>query len=217
MGLSEKIVTLSNRVTARFRRSLYRDLPVVDLGPAHVAHLRSLPDRTTLLHMLPPGGVAAEIGVNRGDFSAQILEITKPARLILIDVWASKRYHDGLFDLVRGRFADRMASGQVEIIRALSFDGITRCADASFDWGYLDTDHTYATTKRELELLAPKMKPDGIIAGHDYIIGNWNDGYRYGVIEAVHEFCRDHHWELVYLTHEMSVPPSFAIRRMRDR
>ncbi len=217
MRWSEKLVTLSNRLTSPFRRELYLDFPVIDLERKHVENLRALPDRQALLEVLPKQGVVAEIGVNRGDFSESILAVTAPSRLILIDIWASKRYHGGLYDLVRRRFAGQLASGQVEIIRALSFDGIGQCPDQSFDWVYLDTDHTYATTKRELALLAPKMKPDGIIAGHDYIIGNWNDGHRYGVIEAVHEFCRDHQWELVYLTHEMSVPPSFAIRRIQAR
>lgn len=216
MRWSAKLVTLSNRLTSPFRKTMLRDLPVVDLEAIHVRHLRSLPDRQALLEMLPRQAVVAEIGVNRGDFSEQILRITQPVKLILMDIWASKRYHGGLFDLVQGRFSRELASGQVEIIRALSFDGITQCPDGYFDWVYLDTDHTYATTRRELELLAPKMKAGGIIAGHDYILGNWNDGFRYGVIEAVHEFCRKERWELVFLTHEMSIPPSFAIRRIAD-
>ena len=58
------------------------------------------------------------------------------------------------------------------------------------------------------------MKKGGIIAGHDYIIGNWNDGHRYGVIEAVREFCLKYHWEMIYLTHELDDHPSFAIREM---
>lgn len=86
--------------------------------------------------------------------------------------------------------------------------------DGYFDWIYIDTDHSYETTRDELELYAPKMKPGGIIAGHDYKIGNWISMYRYGVIEAVHEFCVKHNWELIYLTVEPSESQSFANRKI---
>ena len=102
----------------------------------------------------------------------------------------------------------------MEIIRDLSFGAIVACPDSYFDWVYLDTDHTYDTTRRELELLRPKMKKGGIIAGHDYIFGNWDDGHRYGVIEAVREFCLTYQWEMIFLTHELDDHPSFAIREI---
>lgn len=211
-SVAQKLVTLSNRLTRPFRRSLFRHYPTTNFGIAHLEHLRALPDRMALLHMLPRHGVVAEIGVNQGDFSRQILDITQPDKLVLIDIWSSRRYHGGLFDIVRDRFASELSSGRVEIIRALSVDGIAQCPDCSFDWVYLDTDHTYSTTRRELELLRPKMKPGGIIAGHDYIVGNWNEGHRYGVIEAVREFCLAYNWEMCWLTHELNDHPSFAIR-----
>ncbi|MEX0773138.1 MAG: class I SAM-dependent methyltransferase, partial [Balneolales bacterium] len=82
-----------------------------------------------------------------------------------------------------------------------------------FDWIYIDTDHSYETTRDELRLYASKVKQGGIIAGHDYVKGNWITTYRYGVIEAVHEFCVNNDWELIYLTAEPIENQSFAIRR----
>lgn len=212
MFLSKKIVTLSNRLTRRFRENAYKDYPRTPFETIHIQHLVSLKDRDELLKNLPLHGVVAEIGVNEGDFSEKILSLCSPSKLVLIDVWASKRYHGGLFEKVKNRFARQLENGQIEIIRDLSFGGIASVQDNYFHWVYLDTDHTYDTTKRELELLRPKMKPGGIIAGHDYIIGNWNAGYRYGVVEAVREFCILYNWEMVFLTHELDIPPSFAIR-----
>jgi hypothetical protein len=214
MSLSKKLITLSNRLTSRFRENAYRDYPRINFENIHVQHLISLKDRAELLKKLPPNGVVAEIGVNEGDFSQQILSLTSPQKLVLIDVWASKRYHGGLFEKVKNRFEKELQSGKMEIIRDLSFGAIASCADQYFDWVYLDTDHSYQTTRRELELLRPKMKPGGIIAGHDYIIGNWDGGVRYGVIEAVREFCIRYDWEMIYLTHELDIPPSFAIRQI---
>lgn len=37
---------------------------------------------------------------------------------------------------------------------------------------------------------------------------------RYGVIEAVYEFCAKYDWELLYITAENEGNPSFAIRRI---
>jgi hypothetical protein len=196
---------------------MYRHYPAGDFEDKHLINLQSLKDRETLLKQLPKQATVAEIGVNEGDFSEKILSLCHPEKLVLIDVWASKRYHGGLFEKVKNRFATQLAAGKIEIMRDLSFGAIAACKDEYFDWVYLDTDHTYDTTKRELELLRPKMKKGGIIAGHDYIIGNWNAGHRYGVIEAVREFCLKYNWEMIYLTHELNDHPSFAIREIDIR
>ncbi len=214
MSLSKKFVALSNRLTSRFREKAFSTYSTIDFEEKHLFHLKSFPTRIDMLKQLPKNAVVAEIGVNRGDFSHAILNHCSPHKFFLIDIWGSKRYHGGLFDYVRTRFELEIQAGQMEIVRELSFDGIASFPDHHFDWVYLDTDHSYETTRHELELLRSKMKPGGIISGHDYIIGNWNGGVRYGVIEAVREFCVQHNWELLYLTHELAIPPSFAIREI---
>lgn len=154
----------------------------------------------------------AEAGVDHGDFSSRILEITRPDRLHLIDAWHSKRYHGGLERIVRERFAKEIAEGRVQLHRGLSTEVLSNFPGGYFDWIYIDTDHSYATTRKELEIARHKLKSGGIIAGHDFVTGNWNGGFRYGVVEAVHEFCLKHDWELIALTHETDRHLSFAIR-----
>lgn len=214
MSLAQKLITLSNRLTSRYRKAAFRHYPAADFSPKHIAHLGAVISREQLLHLMPKNGVVAELGVNQGDFSQKILEITQPEKLILVDVWMTRRYHDGLFTFVKNRFEKEILAGQIEIIRKFSFEAIEGFPDQYLDWVYIDTDHSYNTTKKELELLRPKMKEGAIIAGHDYIIGNWNDGVRYGVVEAVREFCIQYDWQLLYLTHELSDHPSFAIRKI---
>ena len=215
MSLAQKFITLSNRLTSTFREKVFQSYTRSNFDTIHLQNLVSLKDRVELLKKLPTNAVAAEIGVNEGDFSQLILTNCKPGKLVLIDVWASKRYHEGLFEKVKKRFHPEIENGTIEIIRDLSFGAIASCKDQLFDWVYLDTDHSYATTHKELELLRPKMKKGGIIAGHDYIIGNWNGGVRYGVIEAVREYCIKYNWEMIYLTHELDNHPSFAIREIQ--
>ena len=196
------------------REAHERTAPRPRLSERHVAHCEVVVDRRALLQRLPTGAVVAEIGVDRGGFSRQILDLTDPAQLHLVDVWGSERYHAGLLDVVADALALEIAAGQVQIHRAMSVPAAAAFADATFDWVYIDTDHSYETTRDELAAYAPKVKPGGVIAGHDYVVGNWASMYRYGVMEAVHEFCVAEGWELAYLTAVLTEKPSFAIRRI---
>jgi len=188
-------------------------LPHVDLRAEHLAHLRVVPNRAAMLACLPKAGVVAELGVAAGDFSSDILTVAQPARLHLIDAWVAEdpRYRHQRTNVER-RFANEINAGRVAIHTGQSIAELAKFAEAYFDWIYIDTSHDYATTARELALGRSKVKPGGIIAGHDYVVGNWRNRVRYGVIEAVHEYCVEYNWELIFLTHEVHRHLSFAIR-----
>lgn len=193
-----------------------KQIPKVNLEQKHIQHLEVLINRKELLKKLPKAAVCSELGVNEGEFSQQILSITEPAKLHLIDAWGNAtRYHDGLKLLVAEKLDKEIKAGVVEINVGFSTEVLSTIPDKYFDWVYLDTDHSYHVTANELHILKDKVKEDGIIAGHDYIIGNWEGNCRYGVIEAVHELCVKDNWELIYTTINNSEMPSFAIRRIR--
>ena len=189
-------------------------LPYVLLQDIHIANTKVVANRNALLSQLPKGGVVAEVGVNEGDFSRRILTYAQPSKLHLIDVWSSDRYHEGLMYVVQNKFATEIAKKVVQIHRGYSTTVLPQFEDHTFDWVYIDTDHTYATTSAELEICAKKVKPGGIIAGHDYITGDWKLRVRYGVVEAVNEFCVKHGWEIAYLTNETHRHVSFALRQL---
>ena len=192
-----------------------KQIPKVPLARKHMKNCELLLDRSEMLSKLKKGGKVAEIGVAQGEFSELILKITEPDLLHLVDVWNSKTYHAGLFKKVADKFKNLIDEGRIQILRKLSTDAAEDFDDNYFDWIYIDTDHSYATTREELVKYAPKVKHDGIIAGHDYTMGIWSSLNRYGVIEAVHEFCVKYEWELVYLTVEPTENQSFAIRRIK--
>ena len=194
-----------------------RQVPSVPLGRENMQNCELLLNRLEMLQKLKKGGKVAEIGVAQGSFSELILKITEPDLLHLVDVWNSKTYHAGLFKKVADKFKNLIDEGRIQILRKLSTDAAEDFDDNYFDWIYIDTDHSYATTREELVKYAPKVKHDGIIAGHDYTMGIWSSLNRYGVIEAVHEFCVKYEWELVYLTVEPTENQSFAIRRIQKQ
>lgn len=212
--IAKPVYRMLNGILGRVRAKQSRRIPKVEVREEHIRNLRVVLDRKAFLEALPKGGVVAEAGVDHGDLSEMILNIARPQRFHLIDMWSSTRYHSGLEQHVRNRFSKEMASGQVHIDLGLSTDVLARFPDQYFDWIYIDTDHGYTVTAAELAIAVNKVKPEGIIAGHDYVTGNWDGGVRYGVVEAVHEFCVRHSWELILLTHETDRHLSFAIRRI---
>ncbi|MBZ0135249.1 MAG: class I SAM-dependent methyltransferase [Planctomycetes bacterium] len=189
-------------------------LPRTPLEQKHIASLETLLDRRELLRRLPRESVGCELGVDRGVFTEMILELAAPRKLHLVDTWGDERFHEGLMHDIQAKFKAQLDGGQLEINRGLSLDVLKTFPDSYFDWVYIDTDHRYPTTRDELSLSESKVKPGGLICGHDYTLGNWIDGKRYGVAEAVREFCVKRNWKIVYLTIEDHGFQSFALERI---
>jgi predicted O-methyltransferase YrrM len=54
--------------------------------------------------------------------------------------------------------------------------------DGTQDFVFIDGDHSYEGAKRDIDAWRSKVRPGGILAGHDYVIADWS-----GVIQAVNE------------------------------
>jgi len=179
----------------------------------HVQNCKIIPDRTVLLQLLKPNSVVAEIGVAFGDFSDEIWEITKPKKFHLIDAWDTDRYKEGL-DGIRKKFNSQIESEVISVNIGNSTDVLSSMDDGYFDWVYIDTSHSYNTTRQELALAQQKCKPGGRICGHDFTSGNVITPVPYGVIEACHEFCVNYDWEYEYLTLEPHGHFSFCLKKI---
>jgi hypothetical protein len=159
----ERTITLRERVLAGWDRVCGRDY------------------RGFLLRSLPRGSVGCEIGVWEGDFSAEILRVVRPSRLVLIDPWLfqpefggawyggslmkSQAEMDQVYERVRTRFAGK---GDVEILRGKTEDVATAVGPASLDWVYIDGNHEYAHVRRDLAFARHAVKPGGLVLGDDY-------------------------------------------------
>lgn len=209
-GLLRAVSPILNEI----RKAQVAKIPRISLLPRNVANCVGLIDRQALVERLPKDAVCVELGVDEGNFSQRILRFSNPRKLYLVDMWATDRFNDQKFEAVTKKFKPETNSGQVEIVRTNSVDSAGRFEDNALDWIYIDTDHSYETTKKELYAYARKIRSGGLIAGHDYCMGNWVSGYKYGVMEAVHEFCVAEDWELVFVTLDFTENQSFAIRRL---
>lgn len=161
-----------------------------------------------LTKYFPKNGVGAEVGVHKGDFSDEILHTTLPKKLYLIDPWKSftdttydqswygaktaqdemdKRYHK-----VIKRFQN---FDNIKVIRRFSTDIDDIIEDNSLDFVYIDGDHTYDGVCKDFDIFYKKVKPGGIIAGDDYLDGNW---WGRGVIDAVHYNLHTKKFKMLY-------------------
>jgi len=181
----------------------------------HVEGAKLIANRHELLKLMPNNGIVAELGVDKGLFSQQIVEICNPRKLHLIDIWASARFNETKAMNVKETFKEKIENDSILIHRQLSTEVVNDFEDNYFDWIYIDTSHTYKTTLEELNSYSQKIKPGGLIAGHDYTMGNWLLGTKYGVIEAVTEFCVTKGWKFVYLTADYTENCSFVITRIK--
>jgi methyltransferase family protein len=169
--------------------------------------------RFQVLARLPRGGVGAEVGTWRGDFSASILRWTRPTRLFLVDPWrhfAGEGYEHAMFGGAGGgqvemdqvhegvldRFKDEIRGGRVVVLRELSLEAAKRWDDEGLDWVYIDGDHAYEAVRADLHAYWRVLKQGGLLAGDDYgFPGWWNDG----VTRAVDEFANAHGLDLTVM------------------
>lgn len=173
--------------------------------------------RRELARWFPKGGTGAEIGVENGNYAQVLLEEAKPELLWLIDCWHQQ---SGLYDLdpcnvseerkeqqlagVRQRFA---CNPEVRIIREFSPQAAEFFDNETMDWVYIDAAHYYEAVSADLRAWWDKLKPGGILAGHDYF--ERPDVSWVAVKRAVDDFCKDKCCELAATTNDRY--PSWAI------
>jgi len=199
--------------TKEERQQIKEKMPAARLGLMHTENCRVLPNRGELLYRIANGGVAAEIGAAFGDFTAQILERNKPKQLHLVDSWESDRYRAGM-EGIQTKFAKEIKADKLKLHQGLSIEKLPQFEDDFFDWVYIDTNHSYGTTWKELQICDKKVKKDGRIAGHDFCTGNVIEPVPYGVVEAVTKFCADYGWQYEFLTVEHHGHFSFCLMRL---
>ncbi len=202
-------------LTRWYRTRLERGQPYITLLPERMSQTQLLPTREDLIEVLPHGGVIAEVGVDMGDFSQKILDISRPNQFHLVDLWPPSVVRNDRYTAVANRFTKEANDQQVILHRGDSEATMAGFPDHTFDWIYLDTTHLYDKTVRELAICAKKVKPGGWLCGHDYTLGSWKDGVRYGVIDAVNDFCNNHGWDLMYLTNEPHRYISYALQQKK--
>lgn len=137
----------------------------------------------------------AEIGVFHGGNARRMFRNLNVETMFLIDQYLKYMNYEKehfifpflphSFDEIMenlGEYADRTIPFQMMSEEAASY------IPNDLDMVYIDGNHSYEYVKKDIELYAPKIKPGGLIGGHD-IMGNpmSND-----VQQAVYEYADAH-------------------------
>ncbi len=157
--------------------------------------------RAILSHVRERNPVGVEVGVFRGSLSARLLEGRPDLTLHMVDPWAAGTpgaYADSgdpHAHMSRAEqdehckdatLATAFASGRRRVWRLPSVEGARQFQDGTLDFVFIDGDHTYEAVRDDIQAWLPKLKPGGLLCGHDYS----NPGWPFlGVDQAVNEFA----------------------------
>lgn len=198
-----RIAPPSIKYTARLLRYIFAPPSVgsLSLDQDLVRECRVVACRETLLSKLPTSGVVGEIGVWKGEFSKKILEITQPKELHLFDMD---------FSICKDEIKD---TPNVFMHEGNSSDSLLDLPPATFDWLYVDGDHSYEGVLADIDAAVPLLKPSGFLVFNDYAHISPNSLGTFGVHRAVTEFVCRERWPLVYLAWQTNGLYDVAIQR----
>jgi hypothetical protein len=149
------------------------------------------------LRRLPMPITGAEVGVFDGHTSEVLLRNLPQLTLWMVDPWKPFPGQEVFGEMTADRFAamHHAALWWTEFARDRRFvlpegspRAASRFADASLDFAFIDGDHVYKAVQADIAAWWPKIRPNGLLTGHDYGIfldatGEW------GVRQAVDEFA----------------------------
>jgi len=150
----------------------------------------------------------AEVGVRHGVYSQLMCEANPGVKLLCIDPWAPYRANTAeRMEATYQGCKERLAKYDVTLIRKTSMDAVKDIPDNSLDFVYIDAMHEFDPVMMDIIHWAPKVRPGGIVSGHDYC---WY--YQGGVVEAVNAYTRCHDIQTWYLTQRDKLPSWLWVR-----
>lgn len=156
-------------------------------------------DLAKLLHELEYE-TGVEVGVDKGVHAREMLDNAPNIKLTLVDPWeaydrrstAREEIH---YQSCLGRLAPY--SDRIEYMKMGSMQAAEKIPDASLDFVYIDARHQFDYVMLDLIMWAPKIKPGGMISGHDYFTF-----YQSGVVPAVNAYTLAHNINEWYVTRD---------------
>jgi len=120
----------------------------------------------------------AEIGVKEGGYSAVLCQANPGLKLFSIDPWEELDGRRGCPDHFDAEYAEKMHRAACTIlnpfknctmIHKYSADAVRGFIDDSLDFVYIDADHELLSVIQDISLWSAKVRPGGIVSGHDYV------------------------------------------------
>ena len=150
--------------------------------------------------------VGVEVGVAQGKYLRSLC-FANP-NMFFYGVDAEVMY-PGYTDIVNQRDLDYLKKTLLSVmapypnhkmIRKFSMDAVKDFEDNSIDFVYIDANHNDPYVTQDIEEWTKKVRPGGIVSGHDYITKEL-DGlhWDYDVVAAVDKYVKNHNLTLFLL------------------
>lgn len=141
--------------------------------------------------------VGAEIGTDTGLYAREICEKVPGVKLFCIDPWLAYTEADVVKDqdTADQLYQDtikRLSPYDCEILRKTSMEAVKDFQDNSLDFVFIDGNHEYSFVLEDIQEWTKKVKPGGIVYGHDYTPSTEK---KYGIIEAIQKYTKDNDLE----------------------
>jgi len=132
-----------------------------------------------LAYTLPSNSNILEIGCFLGSTTCTLKEARQDSNLYCVDKWTNEKHNDYLIGYDRKTVYENIESDKniwrqntnhldnIFMYHEKSLD-VEFDNDLKFDLIFLDGDHTYGNVIGELIKFSKLLKPNGILAGHDY-------------------------------------------------
>ena len=140
--------------------------------------------------------VGVEVGVESGEYSEILCKENPGLELYCVDSWKAYRgYRDhvdpvkieGFYEVAKAK----LAPYNCKLIRKFSMDAVKDFKDQTIDFVYIDGNHNFQSCTADIAEWSKKVKPGGIISGHDYVnyarqnfvhvmqvVHGWTNAYR---------------------------------------
>lgn len=137
--------------------------------------------------------IGVELGVDAGEYSEMICKFAPKLELHCVDAWQMyPEYTDSLNEPgIEAKYTmakNRLAPYNAKIVRAFSDKAVNLYPDNSLDFVYIDANHELPFCMWDIIMWEQKVRPGGIVTGHDYIRFRRSKAFKCEVIEATHWF-----------------------------
>ena len=180
-----------------------------------------------MVRKFPSDSTFVEVGSWKGKSAAymavEIENSNKDIRFYCVDTWEGSVEHDHI-DLsnLHQTFLDNMRPVEHRYIplKMTSLEASRKFKDNSLDFVFLDASHEYEDVKKDILAWLPKVKPGGVLAGHDYYEGGeYHPGVKLAADELLGDFEASENCFVYHKDKLRDFPPVYfiSIEESHDR
>ena len=158
-----------------------------------LVHSKVFGTRKSSLSLLSECQDILEVGVLAGDFSMELTKIPSLKSLTLLDNFSSDDWpwiepprftSKNHLRYIEERFKH---DTRIRIIQGESSKLLSQLPSQSFDFIYIDANHSYEGVKRDCDLAIPLLINGGYLCFNDYIMHDYRTNRDYGIVRVVNE------------------------------